>query len=507
MKILKLILIFVALYTAPQISFAQQFQRLHDCDTSSDFGTNILIQSDGSYTVFSASLNYTTNRRESIWMTISADGNTTSNIKKVASATFNYYQGLSTGEAKQLQDGTYIVPISVTLPGRSSSGIVRLNAMLDTICVRFYTDTTQYFEDLSAVEELDNGDFIIGGYTKHNGIDDDSAMIIRTDNMGNPIWKRTYKKLPGTNEWPQINSLQNIGNGNILVGAMSTHLVWTGSDYYGHNTPWFMIIDGSGNIINDTVYANTVYAGGGRIYKDIYGGYFHVGAFDSLYTTDISDAINFPEYIAHLNNNFEIDWVRNFGTSDGHKYLWRVEQLQNGTFQLSGANKTDQTWTVGWAARVDHNGWTMWDNDYVCDSSWNSYLVDFDIRQDGSMVLVGAARNDTVPSWRGQELWLVSVDANGCLVPGCAPTIVKTTASAPKDDVLIYPNPTSGEVTIESKGGKVALITLDGRLLQELQIKEGKCKMELPASLAAGVYLIKYTGADSEKVLRLTYAP
>ena len=504
MRVIKFILILAVLYLAPQVSYCQYFQRLHDCDTASDFGTNVLILPDGSYLSFSASLSYTTNRRESSWMNVSADGTTLSNLKQIASDTFNYYQGLNPGEVKELDGGSFLLPCNLRLNGKSALGIVKLSSQLDTVFTRFYTDTNVYNEDISACIVMPNGDFVLGGYSAPNGVFMDSAIIIRTDSLGNLIWKRKYKKI--ANQESMIISLQAIGD-TILVGAASTYYIWANQfDQYNHSSPWFMLVDGTGVLIKDTLY-NGAYAAGGRIYKDAEGGYYHWGGFDSLYySQDILNPVNFPEYLMHLNEDFEIDWVRNFGTWDGHKYIWRVKQLANGDFQLSGANALNlDPRRRGWAARLDHNGWTIWDNDYTCDEDYSSYLVDFDVRQDGSLILVGAARNDTVPQWRGQELWMVSVDSNGCLIAGCAPTIVKPLEQKKEEELLVYPNPTNGNFIAESSGGRLSLMSIDGRVLKEYKLKKGKERLELPESLAAGVYMIKYKGAEIDEVLRLIY--
>ena len=265
MKMIKFILMFVVLFVVPQTSFTQHFQRLHDCDTTSDFGTNIFVLPDGTYLTFSASLSYTTNRRESIWMNISADGTASANLKRIASDSFNYYQGRAPGQVRKLSDGGYLLPTTLQSTGRSSWGLIRLNAQFDTVWMRFYTDTATRFEDVDACIIMSNGDYLIGGYTGPNGLVRDSALLTRTDSNGNVIWQKRYKKLPTSAERPCIVSLDVLDSNTVLVGAMSTHTEWISQfDFYGHNTPWFMIIDGAGNIIKDTAYVNTHFAGGGK---------------------------------------------------------------------------------------------------------------------------------------------------------------------------------------------------------------------------------------------------
>ena len=100
---------------------------------------------------------------------------------------------------------------------------------------------------------------------------------------------------------------------------------------------------------------------------------------------------------------------------------------------------------------------------------------------------------------------MVSVDSNGCLIAGCAPTIVKPLEQKKEEELLVYPNPTNGNFIAESSGGRLSLMSIDGRVLKEYKLKKGKERLELPESLAAGVYMIKYKGAEIDEVLRLIY--
>ena len=72
---------------------------------------------------------------------------------------------------------------------------------------------------------------------------------------------------------------------------------------------------------------------------------------------------------------------------------------------------------------------------------------------------------------------------------------------------MLYPNPTNGNFIVESGGGRISLMSLDGRVLKEYELAEGKDKIELPQGIAAGMYMIKYRGPKTDKVLRLIYQP
>ena len=99
------------------------------------------------------------------------------------------------------------------------------------------------------------------------------GLIIRTDSMGDTLWTHTYQIIDTQNV--QVNSIIPLADGRIVVGAMSTYQVISGPPGYlpyDPNTPWFLVLDSTGNIIKDTLYG-TAYGGGGTIYKDLGSGY------------------------------------------------------------------------------------------------------------------------------------------------------------------------------------------------------------------------------------------
>lgn len=65
----------------------------------------------------------------------------------------------------------------------------------------------------------------------------------------------------------------------------------------------------------------------------------------------------------------------------------------------------------------------------------------------------------------------------------------------PKGEVLLYPNPTNGEINIRADvAGVFYLFSLDGRKLKEYKITEGISSMILPNEFAIGIYIGKYVG-------------
>jgi len=71
----------------------------------------------------------------------------------------------------------------------------------------------------------------------------------------------------------------------------------------------------------------------------------------------------------------------------------------------------------------------------------------------------------------------------------------------------VFPNPTKGAITIEtSTTGVFTINTIDGRLISEHKIETSAVYIQLPADIASGIYLCKFTRNDgSVETVRLVY--
>jgi hypothetical protein len=71
----------------------------------------------------------------------------------------------------------------------------------------------------------------------------------------------------------------------------------------------------------------------------------------------------------------------------------------------------------------------------------------------------------------------------------------------------VYPNPTQGTFTVQtSAAGTFRIFTLDGRMTGSYELNTATATIELPADLASGVYMCKFTGNDgSLETVRLIY--
>ncbi|HRO42017.1 MAG TPA: T9SS type A sorting domain-containing protein [Flavipsychrobacter sp.] len=494
-------LLLVLLLAIPVISKSQYLNKLYDHDTTADWGYHVFVQPDNNYFIIGAGIRGT-------WRILAktVDPNGTELAKKEVlkgPGTFSWYDG-EPGGAKRLSNGDYIVPVTVIRShfgfNIKLAGLTRLAPNGDTLWLKWHSDTmfSGNMEFANMVNLMPDKGYITANI-KRGGVNSD-AVLRRTDSNGNVLWTAMH-------DANGFYSCEYIGDGKILVGANKTRVKQIPGDSYQTSQPWFLVYDTLGNLLKDTLYS-THYGGGGKIYKDKNGGFFHWGNVDSLLVSSPSSIVNFPEYIAHLDDSFKVTWIKNYASPTSKVFIWNVKQLKDDGYLLIG-----QKWDTfpnprGWAAKLNKWGFTEWDNSFYVDSIGTvHYLVDAAERSDGSIVLTGSVSGH--PNFNhGQDVWVVVVDSIGCIIPNCAPTSV---ASVQKEtEISVYPNPTSGsfKATVPAKGS-LSVYSMVGKKVTVFSVKESVNEVRLPTELASGIYMLRFVpdGGGKASNFRLVYQP
>lgn len=287
-------------------------------------------------------------------------------------------------QLKQTFDGGLIITGHTNMP--RDIFLMKTNSDGDTIWTKSYVYSGS---DIGrSVELLDDGGFLLTGVTG------DSCVLIRTDSLGNEIWRTN----PGGSYG---RAVRLISDGNIIVAGFAI---------------------GSGNY--DDIFVAKTDSDGNLIWSETYGGAMSERASDVLETPDNGFAIlGWTEsfgigsdfYLIRIDENGDSLWSRTYDYSnedEGRSFILK----EDGGFVIAGKifDYSTNTGTDIFVINADSNGDTIWTRSYILDGDQvgNSIAA----ASDGGYVIAGADFSGPYRSHvikidhDGNQLWSVALD-------------------------------------------------------------------------------------------------
>ncbi len=406
----------------------------------------------------------------------------------------------------------------------ANASLVRFKPNGDTVWVKLLTDTNVLAQGPDGLSQssLDSSFVMSGGQYTATGLVG-VAFLMFLDSAGNIKRQRTYQhpNYPSSSNGYNISFIPRpafLPDGRRVLATCvgRTFHSARGGDYFKGN-PWVFICDTQGTILKQRIMPQR-YCGGGSMSPfsgiDKNGGYYLAGGIDTVLDPlgQPESYLNYPPYLMHLDTNLNTEWVTWFGDTS-HSYLaYTVKQLRNNSYLLIGRTTLpDSMGDAGWLAVVNTDGSVKWSRRYHKSVNWDHQLVDALENADGSITAVGTGKSDTSAFQTQADIWVLQVDSNGCEGLGvCGEDLaVEEPRVVPKaSDFKVYPNPTTGSLTLESaQGGEATVYNLLGVVVWQ-QTVSAKETVQLPCSLAAGAYLLRFKGKDGNDFQnRLIYKP
>lgn len=501
-------LIALLLLGLPVALKAQTFNTLHRYSNDFAFGHNIFIDSlasDGElpFVVFGWGQTKAPGTHDIFFMRVAADGKSSLVYNALQGDTLGSYRSVFVGsQPRMLPNGGFLAPLTYVhsnAPANAlylDAGLIIYNHNGDTVLTAYYND-----QDSTRAPTTMGCDYLRSGGYVLVGADKDSGWFVRTDALAAKVLERHYPQ--------RLNSLTVLSNNRYLISGSTDvwqSYVWRSPQvhHYKMYHPYFAIIDSMGAIVKDTSYPS-LYSGS-TIRKDNNNGYYHWGVIDTFVVNSGNwyNPNNFPSYLAHLDTNFRLNWVTRF--RDGlHTFcLYNAKQLRDGSYVVLGFAEYYQRpglaspTAMGWAARVSATGSILWSNVYGAKDSGSRHetMMDLVERADGTLVVCGSG--GCGPNYCPSAVWTITLDTNGCEIPGC-----NTTTSVPRlakgDDIKLYPNPARDVVTIANAAGPFKVYNSLGALCGTGNIPRGSTYTHSIATYPTGLYLFQF----GQQVLRL----
>jgi len=235
----------------------------------------------------------------------------------------------------------------------------------------------------------------------------------------------------------------------------------------------------------------------------------------------VSGAINWsPAYIYKLNPQHQLEWEvefhEPFPTMFGSS-LTKIIKASDGTGYLAAGNihrvisfQPPNADSDGWLVKVSPEGDSLWSRHYRffeegVDGETHEI---FELKEmpGGGYLMGGQTIYGNEPTGPIQRGWLLRLDEEGCLVPGCHLVSTEEEA-APALSLHLYPNPAQEYLYVLLRDAGIArrrsaalqLLDLQGRILQSHPAgRIDKVTSILPVrGLPAGAYVLRYV-ADGQ---------
>jgi hypothetical protein len=169
---------------------------------------------------------------------------------------------------QQTNDGGYIITGLTMSYGAGGSDVylIKTNSSGDTLWTKTYGGV-DFDAGNSVVQTTDDG-YIITGYTYSYGIGQEDVWLLKTDSLGDTLWTRTYG---GTyDDWGSC-VVQTIDNGYIITGGVD------------HNVPpydgyvYLIKTDAFGDTLWTKTFIDQFYSWGNSVVETYDGGYIITG--------------------------------------------------------------------------------------------------------------------------------------------------------------------------------------------------------------------------------------
>jgi hypothetical protein len=247
-------------------------------------------------------------------------------------------------------------------------------------------------EEGNAVQQTNDGGFIIAGYTKSMGAGLNDIYLVKTDSFGNQQWAKTFG---GSQDEEAYSIQQTLDGGFIIAGATSSF----GS---GSRDVWLIKTDFSGNEVWKKTLGGMSSDGARFVQQTSDGGYIITGWTYSQGPGAVGNVL-----LIKTDSSGNQVWFKAFGGSDVDRG-YCVQQITNGFILTgytasSGAGLDDML-----LIKTDNSGNSIWEKTFG--GSGRDYGNSIQITQDEGYIIAGYSLSYGAGS---EDVWIVKTDSAG----------------------------------------------------------------------------------------------
>ena len=366
-------------------------------------------------------------------------------------------------------------------------------------------------DEAQSIQQTEDKGFIVAGYTysKDGNVNGNHGQsdywIIKLDSIGNIQWS---KLLGGTND-ERASSIQQTKDKGYIVAGYSYSNDGDVTDNHGLCDYWIIKLDSNGGVQWQKMLGGTLEERASSIKQTTEGGYIIAGfsySNDGNVTDHRGNNFKHDYWIVKIDENGNLQWQKSLGgtNDDGATSVFQTFDNHYIVVGYSVSDDGDITehrgWADYWIVKLDSTGTLVWQKGLGGTSS----ELAFSIQQtnEGGYIIGGNSSsmdNDVTGNHGGEDFWIVKLDD---MQTG-------TININGQQNILIYPNPASEQLTIDlighgfiPEGTTVSLLSATGEKVLEKSVTDFITSLNVEGQ-PKGLYFIKIENTDKYYIEKL----
>lgn len=347
------------------------------------------------------------------------------------------------------------------------------------------------FERTWDVQETNDGGYFAliesneGGadVSEHFGFDD--YWLVRTDELGNILWEKSY----GGSEYDFPRNMIITENNEILLSGHSDSMDGDLVGASGEDSFWLLKLDMEGNTIWNKSYEGGIFS---YVTMTSDGGYMLAG----VATANVGNSYGEQDYLLRkLDAEGNEIWKQNYGGSEDDNWTQAVVETAEGNFIVCGSSRSNDIdisenngFADYWIFEIDPMGNIVWEKSYG-GSSWETPMAML-LTSDGGIIIPGnssSSDGDVGGNNGSTDIWLLKLSGT--------PSAISSLEQASLFQV--YPNPSIGNFSIELENQNaekhVELIDIQGKTIYSERITESHIDLN---NIPPGNYMLRVVQED-----------
>jgi len=390
--------------------------------------------------------------------------------ESIWSKTFDFEQVDGGYAVQQTKDGGYVICgcTQKAYPSNSQIIIIKTDNLGDTLWTKSYGEDLGYFSP--TIQETNDGGYILTG-SSFITLDTTNIYLLKVDSIGEKLWLKNFKN---TNYLYSGVVQQPIDNGFIIIGSIERAIYLDSDSAKKVHHISIIKTNDIGNIIWTCEYGDDVSVFGYDIKQTSENAFVITGSTTSANKTS-EDFL-----LIKFDSKGNLLWSNTYG-GEGFDEARAISLTSEGGYLLTGnSNSTDSGKPKILMIKTDSLGKEIWQKFYGENENTN-FMYSAYQTFDGGNVIAGSTFTDVSNS----KAFVVKTNSDGCLIP--LPIIVGETVlcTGTKNDLeagsiyngnkyLWSDNETTEKITI-SHGGKYSVKVTDNAgciLFDSIDVKE-----------------------------------